>query len=151
MKTLLSTVTIAAMFTLFGLVTVPHVAAHSSAPGIVKGRMDIFKTSQEPVKLIACLIVPAETDEIISHASAMREWAPAMPTAFPERSSGAPTVAVHAIWTDNASFVTATCNQVAAPVKLIAAAKTDDLGALGDVFEAVAGTFQACHMIYRQF
>jgi cytochrome c556 len=107
MKTTLSMVAIAAMVALTGLATAPYVAAHANATGIVKERMDNFKASQGHLKAISRLLGSAEFDEIISRASAMREWGMAMAAAFPEGSGGAPSDAAPAIWTDNAGFVAA--------------------------------------------
>ena len=151
MKTAFRTAAIALGLVIAGMASAQHIAAHANATGIVKERMDNFKATQGHLKAISRLLGSTEFDEIASRASWMRDWGAAMAAAFPEGSGRAPSEAAPAIWSDNEGFVTAVSNHVGALDKLVAAAGSKDMGAVGAAFKTVAGTCKACHMKYRKF
>ena len=71
--------------------------AHQGATGIVKQRMDAFKTSQKQLKSIVAAARAEDFDTIENLAESLAEWGRKMPEYFPAGSDSAPSEAAPAI------------------------------------------------------
>ena len=133
------------------LIAVPATLAlaHSSATGIVKERMDMFKKNQDNLKAIKSHIGSEDYESIIKLAEQIKNLAVKMPDYFPEGSNEKPSEASPAIWTDFSGFKNAAMKNETAAKQLIAAAKAEDQKAVVDGFKAVAASCKSCHQSYK--
>jgi cytochrome c556 len=123
--------------------------AHSGATGIVKERMDYFKSSQANLKKIKAHIIEENYAAIIPLANGIASWADKMPDYFPAGSNIKPSEASPKIWLDFEGFTAAAQLNWKASSSLAKAAKMSDRNAVIRAFKKTADTCKSCHKTYR--
>ena len=123
--------------------------AHQGATGIIKERMDAFKTSQKQLKSIVAAARAEDFDTIENLAELLAEWGRKMPEYFPAGSDSAPSEAAPAIWSDFSGFSRAAENYTLSAEQLIAASIEGDKEAVLAAIRQVGQSCKSCHATYR--
>ena len=123
--------------------------AHQGATGIVKQRMDAFKTSQKQLKSIVAAARVEDYDIIENLAKSLAEWGEKMPEYFPAGSDSAPSEAAPAIWSDFSGFSRAAESYTQSAEQLIAASIEGDKDAVVAAIRQVGQSCKSCHATYR--
>jgi cytochrome c556 len=123
--------------------------AHEGASGVVKERMERFKTSQIGLREIVKFVKQAEFDQVKTRAESLTRWGDEMPDYFPADSNPKPSEAADRIWQDFADFtLRAEAFSEASKGLALAAQKADQKATLNAAM-AVAQSCKACHQAYR--
>lgn len=123
--------------------------AHEGASGVVKERMERFKTSQLLLREIVKFAKQADFDEVKSRAEILALWGAEMPDYFPAGSNPKPSEASERIWQDFADFTRRAAEFAAASERLALRSQAADQKASLAAAMAVAQSCQACHQAYR--
>lgn len=124
--------------------------AHEGASGVVKERMERFKTSQLLLREIVKFAKQANFDEVKSRAEILALWGSEMPSYFPPGSNPKPSEASERIWQDFADFTWQASEFAKASKKLAQSAQTGDQKASLAAAQAVAKSCKGCHQTYRK-
>jgi len=123
--------------------------AHQGATGIVKQRMDAFKTSQKQLKSIVAAARVEDYGIIENLAKSLAEWGGKMPEYFPAGSDSAPSEAAPAIWSDFSGFSRAAESYTQSAEELISASIEGDKEAVVAAIRQVGQSCKSCHATYR--
>ena len=140
--------TIAAILILTS-VTFGDAIAHSGATGIVKERMDYFKTSKGNLKKIRTHISNGDYASIIPLADSIANWSAKMLDYFPVGSDKEPSEASPKIWSDFEGFTAAAQLNWRATISLAKAARIGDRDSVVTAFKKTAESCKSCHQTYR--
>jgi cytochrome c556 len=123
--------------------------AHQGATGIVKQRMDAFKTSQKQLKSIVAAAKVEDFDTTEKLAKSLAEWGKKMPEYFPAGSQVPPSEAAPAIWSDFSGFSRAAEIYTQSAEQLITASTAGDREAVFAAIRQVGQSCKSCHATYR--
>ena len=123
--------------------------AHEGASGVVKERMERFKTSWLLLREIVKFAKQAEFDQVKTRAESLTRWGDEMPDYFPADSNPKPSEAADRIWQDFADFTLRAEAFSEASKRLALAAQKADQKATLNAAMAVAQSCKACHQAYR--
>ena len=123
--------------------------AHDCAKGIIKERMDKFKTSKTLMQKINKGLQNQDFNVIENSADQLLIWSKEMIKYFPEGSDGMPSEASINIWKDPDGFKTAINNFQNASLNLITKSQTKNMEQTVNAFRDLAETCKGCHKKYR--
>ena len=127
--------------------------AHTGATGIVKQRMESMKIISESLKQIGVIMkgeAVFDVTTVQSSATTIATHANSIPDLFPEGTTGHPSEALPAIWTDWERFTAiATRLSVDAQAMSSAASSATDITGIRDELVAVGRSCKACHQDFR--
>ena len=124
-------------------------AAAPAAADIVAARQSAFHLSAATLGGLKPVIDGAgDVKPLAFAARGLARWARTLPRMFPEGTSEG-TRARPEIWTNRADFEAKAAAYAAAADSLAAAAQAGDKTAFAERWEAVRGTCNACHDLYR--
>lgn len=142
----------AALFT--GLAaTAPASRAVAADPttDVIAGRRAAFLMSGALFGQIKAGIDRGDDPKALGFAArALANWAKAIPGMFPAGSSGAPSEALPAVWSDRTGFEGRAAGYAAAAAKLAELAKAGDKPGFAAQFGEVGKACKACHDAYRK-
>ena len=130
-------------------ITYGDAIAHSGATGIVKERMDYFKTSKGNLKKIRTHISNGNYASIIPLADSIANWSAKMLDYFPVGSDKKPSEASPKIWLDFEGFTEAAQLNWKATISLAKAARIGDRDSVVTAFKETAESCKSCHQTYR--
>jgi cytochrome c556 len=122
--------------------------AHEGATGVVKERMDRFKTSKNTMKALKSTL--DDPDKVEALAQDLLIWARAMPEYFPENSNPAPSEAKNQIWDEFPEFKELAARHAKATEELIAVANRRDIASIPAAYLKVGQSCKDCHQKYKE-
>ena len=129
--------------------SINNLFAHEGAIGLVKERMDRFKTSKKLMRNINKGLQNENFKIIEDSAHKLLIWSKEMSSFFPKDSDMSPSEASSDIWLDPQGFEKAIKNFELASLELITQSKTTDLEKTVNAFRNLAGTCKGCHQKFR--
>lgn len=127
--------------------------AHTGATGIVKQRMESMKIISDSLKQIGAIMKGEATfnvKTVQASATTIATHANSIPKLFPEGTTGHPSEALPAIWTDWERF-TAIATKLGEDAHAMssAASSATDITGIRDELVAVGRSCKACHQDFR--
>lgn len=123
--------------------------AGAVAADVISDRQAGFKGHSDNIKAVKAAIDGGDASAAVGPAEMMLAYAQTIASRFPEGSGDGDTRAKSEIWSDWDGFKAAADKHVDEVVKLVAAAKSGNVSALGDQLKATGGSCGGCHKPYR--
>jgi cytochrome c556 len=118
---------------------------------VIKERKEGMKGNKDAAAAIKKIVeAGGPAADIVVPAQKIADWAAKMPTDFPKGSDKGDTKAKPEIWAKWDAFTKAASNNHEAALKLVAAAKSGDMGEVKSAFGALGGTCGACHKQFKE-
>lgn len=128
-----------------------QMAGPTAAADVVKERKEGFKGNKEAAAAIKKVVeAGGPAADVVAPAQKIADWATKIPGHFPKGSDKGDTKAKPEIWAKWDDFTKAASNNHEAALKLVAAAKTGDMGAVKSAFGAMGATCGACHKQFKE-
>lgn len=126
--------------------------AHKGASGVVKQRMELMKGIAAQMKALSPMAkgeAAFDPAQVKKSAAAIAEHAGQIPENFPEGSTGHPSEAKPAIWTEWDKFK-ANAEALRTSAQALEAGADDGLDATKALFAKLAETCKGCHQDFRE-
>ena len=121
----------------------------SANADVVSQRKAGFKANAASMKAITSAIGGGDYQTVINQARTISTWAQKIPSYFPEGSGFGDTKARAEIWTNFDDFTTLFKANETAANRLVAAAKSGDLGTMMASLKNLGSSCKACHRSYK--
>ena len=135
------------------LVLAPALAlAHGGATGVVKERMDIFKSWKQGVKQLGPMAkgkLPLDSDWVAQFAAKLQSESSQLKTLFPEGSDQRPSEALPSVWSEREKFDGLFDDLIEHAEALAGSAKSEDVDGVVDATAALGKTCKSCHNDFR--
>ena len=129
-----------------------NVSSHEGATGIIKERMDNFKSSQKKLKQIKNSLNKPDFETIQNLSKELENWGSEMVNFFPKDSMASvsnKSQASNDIWNNFDQFKQLAYNFEKASNNLHQISKNKDSQNLKEAFYKLAGTCSACHKSFK--
>lgn len=118
---------------------------------VIKERKEGFKGNKDAAEAIKKVVdAGGPAADVVAPAQKIADWATKIPAHFPKGSDQGDTKAKPDIWANWDDFTKDASNNHEAALKLVAAGKSGDMGAVKAAFGALGATCGACHKQFKE-